>query len=231
MSDVPFRWTLADALASIPAERELPYATVFTHGTMSLEIYAPRGTDKQPPHRQDEVYVVARGSGAFVNGQHRHGFAAGDVLFSPAGIAHRFEDFTDDIALWVVFYGPEGGEAAAPHPAPRGELRWSISDGLALIPADAALRSVPVFEHGTLTLKLYNPQGRDPQTPHTRDEIYVIQRGSGTFRCGGRSAPFGPGDAIFVPAGVEHRFEGFGAELVTSVVFYGPEGGERRGTG
>jgi hypothetical protein len=24
---------------------------------------------------------------------------------------HRFEDFTDDLAVWVIFYGPEGGEA------------------------------------------------------------------------------------------------------------------------
>jgi len=34
----------------------------------------------------------------------------GDLLFVPAGIVHRFEDFTDDFATWVMFYGPEGGE-------------------------------------------------------------------------------------------------------------------------
>ena len=27
-----------------------------------------------------------------------------------AGTAHRFENFTDDLAVWVLFYGPEGGE-------------------------------------------------------------------------------------------------------------------------
>jgi hypothetical protein len=32
-------------------------------------------------------------------------------LFVPAGAEHRFEDFTDDLTVWVVFYGPEGGEA------------------------------------------------------------------------------------------------------------------------
>ncbi len=31
----------------------------------------------------------------------------------PAGVVHRFEEFTDDLAVWVVFYGPEGGEVAA----------------------------------------------------------------------------------------------------------------------
>jgi hypothetical protein len=31
----------------------------------------------------------------------------------PAGVVHRFEDFSDDLAVWVVFYGPEGGEIPA----------------------------------------------------------------------------------------------------------------------
>jgi hypothetical protein len=44
------------------------------------------------------------------NGDSRHAFSAGDVLFVPAGVPHRFEDFTDDFGTWVIFYGPEGGE-------------------------------------------------------------------------------------------------------------------------
>jgi hypothetical protein len=34
------------------------------------------------------------------------------VLFVPALEEHRFERFTDDLIVWVMFYGPEGGEAA-----------------------------------------------------------------------------------------------------------------------
>jgi mannose-6-phosphate isomerase-like protein (cupin superfamily) len=56
------------------------------------------------------VYVVVRGSGEFVNGDVRHRFGPGDLLFVPAHVTHRFENFTDDLAVWVVFYGPEGGE-------------------------------------------------------------------------------------------------------------------------
>jgi mannose-6-phosphate isomerase-like protein (cupin superfamily) len=52
---------------------------------------------------------VARGSGTFVNGNSRHPFSAGDVLFVPAEVPHRFKDFTDDFGTWVIFYGPEGG--------------------------------------------------------------------------------------------------------------------------
>ena len=50
------------------------------------------------------------GSGYFVNGESRQPFEAGEALFVPAGVVHRFEDFTPDFAAWVVFYGPEGGE-------------------------------------------------------------------------------------------------------------------------
>ena len=32
------------------------------------------------------------------------------VLFVPAGVEHRFDDFSDDFAAWVVFFGPKGGE-------------------------------------------------------------------------------------------------------------------------
>ena len=75
-----------------------------------MEIYAPRGRDDQTPHTRDEVYIVISGSGWFVNGPARERFGPGDFLFVPAGVDHRFEEFTDDLAVWVVFYGPEGGE-------------------------------------------------------------------------------------------------------------------------
>ncbi len=224
---MPLGWGLAAALAAIPAERSVPYARVFAHGSLALEAYAPRGRDLQGPHRQDELYIVMRGRGDFVNGARRHGFVPGDALFVPAGVEHRFESFTADLAVWVIFWGPEGGEAAAPHPAPTGELRWGLARGLARIPAAASLRSIPLFEHGSMTLKLYNPRGHDPQSPHTRDEVYVIQEGAGNFVCDGRRRSFEPGDALFAPAGAAHRFEDFGEALTTWVVFYGPEGGER----
>lgn len=40
-------------------------------------------------------------------------FRPGDFLFVPAGMSHRFEDFGDDMAVWVMFYGPKGGMAGA----------------------------------------------------------------------------------------------------------------------
>ena len=68
--------------------------------------------DRQTPHTRDEVYVVASGAGSFVHDGRRQPVETGEVLFVPAGDEHRFVDFTEDFATWVLFYGPEGGEAA-----------------------------------------------------------------------------------------------------------------------
>lgn len=101
------------ALKQLRDNNGVPFAEVFRHGSLQVEIYKPEGVDRQMPHTRDEVYVVISGSGHFVNGDTRQPFEAGEVLFVPAGVVHRFEDFTDDFATWVFFYGPEGGEAAA----------------------------------------------------------------------------------------------------------------------
>jgi mannose-6-phosphate isomerase-like protein (cupin superfamily) len=104
------RITLAEAAAMLPAPDGKRSTAVFEHGTLQVKLYAPRGADLQQPHTRDEVYVVARGAGWFVNGAHRHPIATHDVLFVKAAVAHRFEEFSDDFLVWVFFYGPEGGE-------------------------------------------------------------------------------------------------------------------------
>jgi len=104
---------VADALRTLPTPDGKRFATIFEHGTLSVEIYAPRGSDPQQPHTRDEVYFVAAGSGEYVCGETRLKFGPTDLLFAAAGVVHRFENFTDDLAVWVLFYGPEGGEAAA----------------------------------------------------------------------------------------------------------------------
>ena len=102
--------TVAEGLAKLPGPAGERWAIVLEHGTLEVEIYAPRGTDPQQPHTRDEVYVVISGRGDFVLGSERRSFGPGDVLFAPAGALHRFEGFSDDFAVWVFFYGPEGGE-------------------------------------------------------------------------------------------------------------------------
>lgn len=83
------------------------------------------------------------------------------------------------------------------------------------------------FKHGSLVVELYKPDRIDRQTPHTRDEVYIIAAGTGRFYNEGTNIDFSPGDFIFVPAGAEHRFVDFTDDFTTWVLFYGPEGGER----
>ncbi|MDQ3473884.1 MAG: cupin domain-containing protein [Acidobacteriota bacterium] len=101
---------VSDALTQLPSPEGKRFATIFEHGTLAVEIYAPRGTDPQQPHTRDEVYFVAGGTGEYICGESRQAFGPTDLLFAAAGVVHRFENFTDDLTVWVLFYGPEGGE-------------------------------------------------------------------------------------------------------------------------
>jgi mannose-6-phosphate isomerase-like protein (cupin superfamily) len=104
--------SLAEALSKGPPPSGNLAVPIFAHGTMVVEMYSPLGQDPQEPHSRDEIYVIARGAGFFWDGILRHAVSAGSFLFVPAGQVHRFEGFSSDFAVWVVFYGPEGGEGA-----------------------------------------------------------------------------------------------------------------------
>ncbi len=106
------RWHADNVLnqLSLISQEDEPYVEHFRHGTMSLGMYAPYRHDPQEPHDQDELYFVLSGSGMFVHGDEKSDFKTGDALFVAAGVEHRFEDFTDDFAAWVVFWGTKGGE-------------------------------------------------------------------------------------------------------------------------
>jgi mannose-6-phosphate isomerase-like protein (cupin superfamily) len=109
MTEQGQRFSLAQARATPLTPGDIS-ALLVAHGSMTLEYYAPRGKDPQTPHTKDEIYIIAGGSGWFRCGSQRFQFTQGDAFFVPAGLEHRFEDFSDDFETWVVFYGPEGGE-------------------------------------------------------------------------------------------------------------------------
>ena len=97
----------AEAIEADPENRRFTHAD--ERDGLTVFLYQPRGEDLQTPHERDEAYVVVEGTGTFVNGERRTSFEPGDVLFAAAHEEHRFEDFTDDLAVWVFFYGPERG--------------------------------------------------------------------------------------------------------------------------
>ena len=131
----------------------------------------------------------------------------------------------------------DGPEAPAP-----GKLRATVADAKTKA-NDAGRNTALLLAHGSMELRWFAPKGHDPQTPHDRDELYVIVSGTGVFMRAVENLPFddtslpiqgeervrfGPGDALFVAAGTVHRFEEFSDDFATWIVFYGPEGGERR---
>ncbi len=86
---------------------------------------------------------------------------------------------------------------------------------------------VTMMAGGTMSVEVYAPKTVDLQQPHAQDELYFIHSGSGQIIINGQRFEAASGDAFFVAAGVEHRFENFSGDFVTWVVFYGPSGGEK----
>ncbi len=109
--DDDLRIALSDAgerLAGVPEA----FIVLFKRGDLSVELFAPGEVDTQQPHEQDEIYIVAAGTGVFRRGAERVPFGPGDFLFVAAGVPHAFETFTDDFKTWVIFFGPRGGYGA-----------------------------------------------------------------------------------------------------------------------
>jgi mannose-6-phosphate isomerase-like protein (cupin superfamily) len=81
------------------------------------------------------------------------------------------------------------------------------------IRADSMSVGLYVLEAGAL----------DGQSPHAEDEIYVVIAGRSLFTAGEDARTVEPGDEIFVPAGVAHRFHDIAEQLQLIVVFAPPE--------
>lgn len=73
----------------------------------------------------------------------------------------------------------------------------------------------PGLELGVYVLVAPEP---DRQQPHADDEIYIGLEGTGVLEVGGESIPIDAGKAIFVEAGVEHRFTAY-EHLAVLVIF------------
>src|SRR4051812_18233315 len=76
----------------------------------------------------------------------------------------------------------------------------------------------PGLELGVYVLVAPEP---DRQQPHEDDEVYVVLEGSGTLQVEDERVDLREGQAVFVPAGAEHRFVGY-EQLAVLVVFERP---------
>jgi mannose-6-phosphate isomerase-like protein (cupin superfamily) len=96
-------------------------------------------------------------------------------------------------------------------------------------------RTAHYFEHlrvPDLSLGTYliPAGGADPQSPHTEDEVYVVQSGRARLWTPDLTVDVGPGAVLFVPAHEDHRFVDVEEDL-TVLVLFGPAEGARDGSG
>lgn len=75
---------------------------------------------------------------------------------------------------------------------------------------------IPSMSAGLYTLRRGD---KDEQTPHTKDEIYYIQKGKAKLQVGTKTYDVKEGDIIFVEAYKEHRFFDITKDLAVLVVF------------
>ncbi len=103
----------SEAEAAIPGPPGAHALSFLERGTLNVKLSLPVNPNRQSPHTQDELYVIARGRGVLYHDGKRDSFQTGDLMFIAAGTEHWFEDFSDDLAVWVIFYGPDAGEIPA----------------------------------------------------------------------------------------------------------------------
>lgn len=100
----------ADTIAKIGTHGPRPFGLGLAHGSMFTVVFKPPQPDVHEPHDQDEIYIAMEGKGTLIVEDERLAFDAGDLLFVPAHAEHWFEECSDDTLLWVIFWGPKGGE-------------------------------------------------------------------------------------------------------------------------
>lgn len=108
MSKTPLKIDLVASAAKLAAEGQSA-VSLFQHGDANLLLFVPTDQDNQAAHKRDEIYVIQAGQGIFKRGGETVRFDAGDVLFVPAGVPHRFASFSAEFKAWVIFFGPDGG--------------------------------------------------------------------------------------------------------------------------
>jgi len=77
-----------------------------------------------------------------------------------------------------------------------------------------------VFAKGEFELEFFAPRGTDYQTPHDKDEFYIVVSGTADLLIKGENFPCAVGDALFVPAKIEHHFDNISDDFATWVIFF-----------
>jgi mannose-6-phosphate isomerase-like protein (cupin superfamily) len=99
---LPIALAAARAMAWKPGRS----AEAFVDGDLEVRFTAGPTNGPQTPHLRDELYIVASGTARYRTEDKLTDVGPGDLLFAAAHAPHGFEDFSDDFAIWIIFYGP-----------------------------------------------------------------------------------------------------------------------------
>jgi mannose-6-phosphate isomerase-like protein (cupin superfamily) len=114
---------------------------------------------------------------------------------------------------------------ASPDPHPRlVSVPFEVDRVRARLEADGGgyeiVHSSPGLEIGVYVLVAPEP---DRQQPHEVDEVYFVLEGRGALEIEGETVELQHGQAVFVPAGADHRFTGY-EQMSVLVTFAGSSG-------
>ena len=84
-------------------------------------------------------------------------------------------------------------------------------------------RSTEILIDGEMEIRFAAKPSNGPQSPHPRDEFYVVARGTARYRVEDRISAVGPGDLLFATAHTPHGFEDTSEDFCVWVMFYGPQ--------
>jgi mannose-6-phosphate isomerase-like protein (cupin superfamily) len=115
MSDPDVTFQEIGELAAQRARVGNAYLEFLRVPSMSAGVYVlgAGSSDRQSPHRQDELYYVLRGKARMRAGAQDQAVRPGTLVFIAAGIEHRFYDIEEEISL-LVFFAPAETEWAQP---------------------------------------------------------------------------------------------------------------------
>jgi GNAT superfamily N-acetyltransferase len=136
---------------------------------------------------------------------------AGSFLFVAAGQVHRFEDFSQDFAVWVAFYGPKG-ETGMPDPS-------QSANAVSIVPYDARYKNEFRRLNEAWISEYFEMEETDHKVlDHPEDYIldsggeilFAVERGTVAGTCALIKMADGPFDFELAKMAVDPMFRGRG---------------------
>lgn len=78
-------------------------AMLLETGPLRVLAFIPQGWDRQTTHAEDEIYLIAEGTGLLWTLERTFAAQKGDLLVIPNGITHWFDDYSAGFRVWTLF--------------------------------------------------------------------------------------------------------------------------------